>query len=593
MSFAAPLGLLALLAVPVIVALHMFRRRYPPRTVAGLFLFAPDARVAASGRRRARLIRSASLWLEIAVATLLSLWLAGPRFLDFGAPPHLVVVLDDSASMGAVGHDGASVASRARARVRRQLDDLGSDALVTLIATGPRPRLLVGPAARALLAGAALDAWQPLRPRHDHAPALDLGRELGDEGASLLFVTDAVPEEAPRGFSVLAVGEARDNAALVHARRVPLGEGERLFIDATAYAAAPLPRTLRVVTAGDGQVVGARSADLVPDRLARFELDLPPGTGPVEVRLDADALAIDDTFVLLPEPRPKVAVAVNMSADVAAALELEAALRALRDRIELGSGEAADLSIGEVARAGGAAVQLVVVPGAEPVEAFLGPFLFERRHPVLRGLTFDGVIWSAGATAPEGRPLVFVGERALLTEAVLGERTRFVLDLAPGRSNFATSPDWPILLSNLVDFARGRLPGPLRVNLRSGELIEWRRAVGEDTRAPLELTDPDGGKYVGRGLRLVTFAPWRVGVHTLARGDVEIGRYAVNFVDGHESDLRRAGSAEVIATAAPRGETAKAPYGHVEQRTLAFLLLILVLVDWFVLAPAQRAAEVA
>ena len=593
MSFAAPLGLLALLAVPVIVALHMFRRRYPPRTVAGLFLFAPDARVAASGRRRARLIKSASLWLEIAAATLLAFWLAGPRFFDFGAPPHLVVVLDDSASMGAVGREGGSAASRARALVRGQLDELGRDTLVTLIATGPRPRLLLGPAARAPLASAALDAWQPLRPWHDHAPALDLGRELGDEGASLLFVTDAAPTEAPRGFTLVAVGEARDNAALVHARRVALAAGERLFVDATAYAAAPVTRTLRVVSPADGRVLAERAAELGPDRLARFEMDLPGGTGQVEVRLEADALAIDDTFVLLPEPRPKVAVAVGVPADVAAALELEAALRALRDRIELGSAEAADLSIGDVARDGGAAVQLVVVPGAEPVEAFLGPFLFERRHPLLRGLTFDGVIWSAGAAASVGRPLVFVGERALLTESVLGERTRFVLNLAPGRSNFATSPDWPILLSNLVDFTRGRLPGPLRSNLRSGELIEWRRAVGEDTRAALELTDPDGGKYVGRGLRLVTFAPWRVGVHTLARGDVEIARYAVNFVDGHESDLRRAGAAEVSAAAAPRGETAEAPYGHVEQRTLAFLLLLLVLVDWFVLAPAARAAEAA
>ena len=42
-----------------------------------------------------------------------------------------------------------------------------------------------------------------------------------------------------------------------------------------------------------------------------------------------------------------------------------------------------------------------------------------------------------------------------------------------------------------------RLPGPLRVNLRSGELIEWRRAVGEDTRTELELTDQDGGRTIG------------------------------------------------------------------------------------------------
>ena len=36
MTFAAPLGLLALLAIPAIVAIHLFRRRFPVRPVAGL-----------------------------------------------------------------------------------------------------------------------------------------------------------------------------------------------------------------------------------------------------------------------------------------------------------------------------------------------------------------------------------------------------------------------------------------------------------------------------------------------------------------------------------------------------------------------------
>jgi hypothetical protein len=39
MMFATPLGLLALLAIPAIVAIHLFRRRFPVRPVAGLFLW--------------------------------------------------------------------------------------------------------------------------------------------------------------------------------------------------------------------------------------------------------------------------------------------------------------------------------------------------------------------------------------------------------------------------------------------------------------------------------------------------------------------------------------------------------------------------
>ena len=50
MTFAAPFGLLALLAVPAIVALHLFRRRLAERRVAGAFLF-PATPVASDGGR--------------------------------------------------------------------------------------------------------------------------------------------------------------------------------------------------------------------------------------------------------------------------------------------------------------------------------------------------------------------------------------------------------------------------------------------------------------------------------------------------------------------------------------------------------------
>ena len=50
MSFAAPWALLGLLALPAIVALHIWRRRLPERGVAGLFLWAGEAPVSPAGR---------------------------------------------------------------------------------------------------------------------------------------------------------------------------------------------------------------------------------------------------------------------------------------------------------------------------------------------------------------------------------------------------------------------------------------------------------------------------------------------------------------------------------------------------------------
>jgi hypothetical protein len=149
MSFTTPLGLLALLALPAVVALHLFRNRLPDRRVAALFLFAEQSLIAGAGRTRTRLLRTASLWLELLAALLLALWLGG---LSFGgtAAQHVVVVLDDSASMQAGGH------ARAQQELRTRLGRLGSGDFVSVLRTGERPEVLAGPRARAADAEAAL-----------------------------------------------------------------------------------------------------------------------------------------------------------------------------------------------------------------------------------------------------------------------------------------------------------------------------------------------------------------------------------------------------------------------------------------------------
>ena len=60
MTFTAPLGLLALLAVPAVLLLHLFRNKLPQRRIAALFLFPPQALVAGAGRTRTRLLRTPS-----------------------------------------------------------------------------------------------------------------------------------------------------------------------------------------------------------------------------------------------------------------------------------------------------------------------------------------------------------------------------------------------------------------------------------------------------------------------------------------------------------------------------------------------------
>ena len=146
--FTTPLGLLALLAIPAIVAIHLFRRRFPVRPVAGLFLWQivpadagrrrqdrqaadhgePDAGMpggagpGADPGGRARCRRPASARISSCCSTTRRRWRRSTRA-------------------------GESARDRAVRRVLAELDRLGSRARVTLVESGDRPSVLAGPAA--------------------------------------------------------------------------------------------------------------------------------------------------------------------------------------------------------------------------------------------------------------------------------------------------------------------------------------------------------------------------------------------------------------------------------------------------------------
>ncbi|HXS81883.1 MAG TPA: BatA and WFA domain-containing protein, partial [Methylomirabilota bacterium] len=187
--FANPLGLLALLAVPAVVALHLYRRRFEPRPVSALFLWGADDRAPVAGRKREPLRTSVSFWCELLAVALLALAFSGPRSgCAAGHSEHLVVVLDSSASMGAVA-EGKSTRERALELIAERIDGLGRGSRVTLVQSGPRPSLVAGPAAFPAEAREALAQWVPGAAHHDLQPAVALALQFAGE-ARVTLVTD-------------------------------------------------------------------------------------------------------------------------------------------------------------------------------------------------------------------------------------------------------------------------------------------------------------------------------------------------------------------------------------------------------------------
>jgi Ca-activated chloride channel homolog len=609
MTFAAPLGLLALLAIPAIVAIHLFRRRLPVRSVAGLFLWQMAQRRPEGGGAIARLPITTSLILECVAALALALILAGARLIPASEREHLVVLLDDSASMAAVDGGGASPRDRAVQRVAVELDGLGRTGRVTLVRSGERPTVLAGPIAFPADARRALERWKPDAPHHSPALGLRLARELAGPTGRVMVISDAPPDASVQGVAnsetgVLwaSLGRALPNVGITAAERTLMpAEGRGAVTLALGnYADAPARRRV-TVTAGEKDIL-TRDVD-VPPGSSSLTLPLPTGLPAVRVALSNDALARDNVVVLA-EPRPRTVAVENRLPEGRGRDALTKALSALAGVTRAEPGHLVFANADALDRPpapGGWRVGFGRAPASwlavGAPQDFVGPFVLEKRHPLLQGITLGGVVWTGALPLTPGRvrPLISTGSHALAGLAA-SEATRdpdVVVNLDLDRTNLIRSPDWPIFISNLVEMRRDSLPGPERWNHRVGEWVRVRLA--HDPKGPLRLRCGGVERTLPAARLLEFIAPSPGGVLQIVEGPERVGgsetvlfELGVNFLDETESNLRDRATAEVgrfAAVAAVRA--ASGP----ESDPLFWVLLAIggaaIISNWWLLAPAR------
>jgi hypothetical protein len=548
-TFAAPLGLLALLAIPAIVAIHLLRRRFPVRPIAGLFLWQAVQDVPDGGRRIDKLPWTTSLLLECLAALALALIIAGATLASSASSEHLVVLLDDSVSMTAT--DGAGETPRARAvrRVREEVERIGPRGRITLVRSGERPALIAGPAAFAAEAESALAEWTPLARQHSLAAGLRLARELSAASASLLILSDRPPDGASErivpGEVWAAAGQPLANVGIIDAHRSVNADTKQGAMSLTVrnYADAAAQRVLRV-TARDAEVL-TRTVD-VPAGTSSISIPLPAAVPPVRASLSDDALLADNSVVLV-EPRPQIVAVENRLVDGRGRAALEKALDAITGIVPGRPGHLAFLDADALPAAGVWQARFgrpsAALASAGAPDDLVGPFVLEKRHPLLQGVTLGGIVWTGAFALSAGavHPLASAGDRTLIgtrASSTGADDRAFVFNLDLERTNLIRSPDWPILISNLVEMRRRELSGPERWNYRVGEWVRIR--FERQPSAPLRLRMGAVERDLP-GTRLVEFvAPAPGGLAQIIEGDQVRYEIGVNPLDEPEGDLRRA-----------------------------------------------------
>jgi Ca-activated chloride channel homolog len=556
MTFLAPLGLLALVSLPLIVVLHLIQQRRRAVRVPSLELWATAG--APPQRKPRRLPLSLLLLLHLLVAALLAVALGRP-FLEgtLFEPTQTTVVLDTSSSMAATdGGGGATRWAAAQAAARAIFTGARQGDRIALVTLGTPARLVGqgGPeAAGSLLA--ELDALRPAGPDGDITGALNLATAItytpegGDLRQRIVVLTDAAfgPATAPSApISVAAeldwrtLGQPGDNVAIVAFAARPVRDGgHRLYARVANLGTAPAARDLEVVL--DGATVETEPIRLDGGAEAEWSWPLPAGARLAQARLTPDdVLNTDDqaAAVLTGGRRTRVQLVSDNPTP------LERSLRAqpnvdvtLMTAAQYRHDPTADVAVlvGFVPPALPPVPTLFVAPPAgSPLMETTGVERVLRADRAgdsrfaaidLSAVLFANVAtvrlpaWATVALSAADTPLVITG--------VHENQPRTVWTFDPAASNMASRLAFPLLTA-----------ASLRTLAAEADIA---RRIGET--APEELVAPDGTTLAANSVLAQPGIYGRVGQNQ---------SIAVNALDARESDLRSraAPAVEQVSTAA-------------------------------------------
>jgi hypothetical protein len=512
-TFANPLGLIGLLSLPVIIALHLIRERHRRFVVSslGLWSFLDDQ---VRGPRPRRIPLTWLLLLDLIAAALFSFALARPR-LEVSLPVfnarHLVIVLDVSTSMRA--RDGLEDRfSQAKAEAASLLASAGPRDVVTLVAFGRAPQW-VGDSRQEDMAALStrIEALRAGETGSQRSGALQEALLLGAASldrslpAEFHILTDGAFSEDPTtdvnelGYPVHwhFFGRSQGNQAVLELNATSLGGNRyQVFTRIGNFDNRWVSRSVSLIA--DGETLDTTRVSIPAESTLPQVWEVNGNYRSLSASLSGlDELPEDDSAAIGLQPGGKVRVAL-VAEDPA---PFEQALRAVaevdleiispQDYIPEENGLARDLTIfrAYLPQAWPRGPVLVVEPpeaagsgdgsnlhvrGSAPLPSN-APVQFPAPDPMLSEVDFSGVRWSQVLTLsaiPSGFvTLLQAGDVPILLRGEFQDQgssptQAWVLLADLERGNFTKHPAFPILMAK---FALEANQSPLPGSIQAGE----------------------------------------------------------------------------------------------------------------------------
>ena len=554
----------AFLALPAaalaLFAIYWLRNRFLPLRVSSLFLWMHQREAKESGLTLHRLQTPLLFFLEFLVLALIVTAAATPMMQVEQASRPLIIILDDSWSMGLGGAD--SPREKALRQLKQELS-VQSVYPVRFILADQDPEFLGTPARNEAEARSVLENWRCRAAGTDIPAAINLAEDTLAKQGRILVISDQAPPFTLENGSTrwLAFGLAKGRVALVNACRGGSDQKERLLLEVTNFSGEV--RSPKVILTLDGQGQSPVSVDLKPWESRRVTFTISSVTSQVEATIEGSTDP-DAHITLLPKPPRPVKIFLSVKNGTLKYI-LEKGLAAT-GRIQ--AAEHPDLVFtDDQAFTTEDSAWVIKLYAAKEAESFVSPYVVDTNHPLMDGVNLAGLIWGAGRQLLPGRTILSVGNVPLLTEEDLSSGKTLHLKLRPDLSTLPQSLVWPIFLYNLVDWRSRYLAGPEAVNVRLGQEISF--AISSDVDQVQGIAPDTRSFSLPAFSHMVSFRASEVGQFSLTAGN-EHWKLAVNALQPRESNL-------ASATAGDWGTWLDAVTIQTDYRPMTDVILVLAL----------------
>lgn len=209
MRFLYPLGLLGLLAIPVLIIIYIIKSKYTEQVIASTYLWTLSERFLKRKNPINRITGIISLILQIFAVIFISIGIAHPVFTLKGKADDYCFILDGSGSMNIV-EDGSTRYDKGKAYIRDVVNSSADGSTFTLITTGETTEVVIKQSEDKKATLRQLDQLQPSYFASDLNNATRVAQEYFTQNPALQFylITDKTVNNAENVETVKVGGNA-------------------------------------------------------------------------------------------------------------------------------------------------------------------------------------------------------------------------------------------------------------------------------------------------------------------------------------------------------------------------------------------------